>query len=255
MKKITFEDIYTIGDIVFENKLYKHIHYPEMLNRYDSNFIEFKHLPTLAEFKEAEDYLSEFHFARNQKHVKFYFPENEKPDEKEMNYFKKQGYEVGYLELYAIQPDQFPKIENSSDILVQSVTDDNFEAYLKLRFEQDLEFGKDFATQKIGLNKRQFNNPAIMQIIASYKGKPAGAVDVIMTEKMAEIDSLDVNEFLRKKGIGSRLQYFVMRKFWDKTVILVADGEDTPREMYQKQNYHYGGFKYEAQKIYKEQTL
>jgi hypothetical protein len=33
-------------------------------------------------------------------------------------------------------------------------------------------------------------------------------------------------------------------------VILVADGEDTPRLMYQKQNYHCLGFRYEVQKVY-----
>ena len=57
MKQITFEDIYTLGKIVDENALYRHYHYPEMLTRYDSNFIEFKTLPSLTEFKEVENYL------------------------------------------------------------------------------------------------------------------------------------------------------------------------------------------------------
>jgi hypothetical protein len=41
----------------------------------------------------------------------------------------------------------------------------------------------------------------------------------------------------------------VMDRFANNTIILVADGEDTPREMYQKQNYRYLGFRYEAQKV------
>lgn len=42
MNKITFENIYTVGQVVNENSHYKHVHYPEMLVRYDSNFLEFK---------------------------------------------------------------------------------------------------------------------------------------------------------------------------------------------------------------------
>ena len=51
MKHITFENIYVVGQVVFENNQYKHIHYPEMLLRYDSNFIEFKITPSLSDFK------------------------------------------------------------------------------------------------------------------------------------------------------------------------------------------------------------
>lgn len=43
-----------------------------------------------------------------------------------------------------------------------------------------------------------------------------------------------------------------MESFPEKTVILVADGEDTPREMYKKQNYQYHGFRYETQKVYQD---
>lgn len=64
MKEITFKDIYTLGNIAAENTQYTHFHYPEMLTRYDSNFIEFKTLPSLKEFKEVENYLSDYHLSR-----------------------------------------------------------------------------------------------------------------------------------------------------------------------------------------------
>ena len=76
MKQLTFEDTYTLGNIVDENALYRHFHYPEMLIRYDSNFIKFKTLPSLTEFIEVENYLRDYHMKRGQKHVKFSFPTN-----------------------------------------------------------------------------------------------------------------------------------------------------------------------------------
>ncbi|WP_373894063.1 GNAT family N-acetyltransferase [Virgibacillus sp. CBA3643] len=250
MKQVTFDDIYILGNIVTENDLYRHYHYPEMLIRYDSNFIEFKKQPSLTELKEAEKYLREFHLRYGQKHVKFCFPANSRIEGELEDYLNKSGYENGFLELYAIHPDQFSAVEDQPDIDIQVVTDDNFETYLSLQYQQDLAFGSEFAEAKIDLAKRQFKEEArIIRVLAFYKGTPAGYVDVITTDKTAEIDNLTVDEAFQKKGIGSRLQKFVMDNYPDKAVILVADGEDTVREMYRKQNYQYLGFQNEVQKI------
>ncbi len=250
MEKITFNNIYTAGQSIYENEIYRHYHYPEMLLMYDSNFIAFKVLPSLTEFKEAEVYLRDYHLKRGQKHVKFYFPDNEKPDSELMNYFSDSGYDVGYNVLFAIQPVQFPRIDPHPDIDIQAVTNENVETYLNLQYEADLQFGEDFAAQKIDMHKRNFMDRSIQQIMAIYKGMPAGSVDVILTDKTAEIDGLSVKERFQKKGIGARLQKFVMDKYFNKTVILVADGQDTPRKMYQKQNYQNLGFQYQVQKVH-----
>ena len=252
MKNITFEDIYTLGNIVAENTHYRHFHYPEMLTMYDSNFIEFKTLPSLKAFKEVEIYLSNYHLSRGQKHLKFYFPENRKPQGELSKYLTDMDYEIGYLELYAIQPEHFPSVRNNSDIDIQVVTEKNLEVLIDLRYKNDLEFGTEFAKQKVDLIKRQFENPDIQQVLAFYMGSPAGYVDIIISDKTVEIDDLAVEESFRNKGIGSRLQKFVMESFPKKVVLLVADGEDTPREMYKKQNYNYHGFKYEIQKVYQD---
>ncbi|MEH7085784.1 DUF5613 domain-containing protein [Neobacillus drentensis] len=91
MRHITFENIYVVGNVVFENDQYKHVHYPEMLLRYDSNFIEFKISPSLLEFKNAEIYLRNYHLKNGQKHVKFYFPPNEKLAEEFVAYMNEAG--------------------------------------------------------------------------------------------------------------------------------------------------------------------
>lgn len=248
MKHITFEDIYKLGKRVVENSLYRQIHYPEMLIRYDSNFIEFKRVPSLKEFKEVENYLKDYHLSRGQGHVKFYFPANIKPTGELSNYLTNMDYELDYLELYAIQPEHFPAVKNNPDIVIQVVTESNFEELLGLRYKNDLEYGTEFAEQKADLIKGQFEEEAIQQISAFYKGIPVGCVDIIISDETVEIDDLIVDEPYRNKGIGSRLQRFIMDSFSEKVIILVADGEDTPREMYKKQNYKYQGFQYEVQK-------
>ncbi|WP_226666265.1 GNAT family N-acetyltransferase [Metabacillus litoralis] len=250
MKHITFDDIYTLGKVVVENDQYKHFHFPEMLTSYSSNFIEYKHLPSLAEFTEVENYLREYHLKKGQKHVKFHFPANEKPTTELIAHLNEIGYEIGFMELYAIQPNQFPVFKNNPDINIAVVTDENLETYLTLQYQHNLEYGFEFATQKAQLIKGQFLEQNILQILAYYKGDPAGYVDIIISNETAEIDNLTVDEKFRNRGIGRKLQQYVMQSFPKKTVILLADGEDTPREMYKKQNYQYQGFKYEVQKIY-----
>lgn len=252
MNDITFDHINILGNIVKENALYRHFHYPEMLVRYDSNFIEIKSIPTLSEFKEVENYLRNFHMKSGQKHVKFSFPANIKPTGELSAYLADMGYETSSLELYAIQPKDFPSITNNPDIEIQVVRDGTLKLYLDLQYKHDLEFGNEFAEQKADLIRRQFTNQDILQVLAFYKGTPAGYVDIIISDETAEIDNLTVDESYQKKGIGSRLQKFVMDSFPEKVVILVAAGEDTPREMYKKQNYLYQGFKYETYKVYED---
>ncbi|MBM6616589.1 GNAT family N-acetyltransferase [Bacillus suaedaesalsae] len=250
MKHVTFENIDNPATIFAENELYRHYHYPEMLKRYDSNFIDFKKMPTVDSFKETANFLRVFHVERGQKHVKFAFPENEKLSDELTIYLTNEDYDIGFYELYAIQPENFPQVSNHPDIEIKVVTEGSFDVFLKLQYEQDLLFGEEFATQKIGLHKRNFANPNIVQLLAFYQGTPAGTVQVIISDEFAEIDDLVVDDEFQRKGIGSRLQKLVMDMFKDKTIILVADGEDTPREMYQKQNYQYIGYKYNVQKVY-----
>jgi ribosomal protein S18 acetylase RimI-like enzyme len=246
---ITFDNIFIHSHVTAENHLYKHFHFPEMLSRYDSNYIEFKKFPTLDEFKQAESYLREYHQRNGQKHVKFKFPVDEKIPAELVNYLNQENYDIGFLELYAIQPNQFPEVKDNPDIEVQIVTEKNLRDFLSLQYQQDIVFGSNFANQKVELNKRIFKDPNILQLLAFYKGTPAGAVDVIISKDTAEIDNLGVDEAFQKKGIGSRIQKFVMDTFHEKTVILVADGQDTPKEMYKRQNYQYLGYQYYTQKV------
>lgn len=88
----------------------KHFHYPEMLTSYDSNFIEFKSLPSLPDFKEVENYLRGYHLKKSQKHVKFYFPANKKPSYELISYLTDTGYEIGFIDLYAIESKHFPNL-------------------------------------------------------------------------------------------------------------------------------------------------
>ncbi|MCM3757954.1 GNAT family N-acetyltransferase [Sporosarcina aquimarina] len=248
MNRVTFEDIYNAGVIAIITDTYNHFHLPDMPLYYDSNFIEFKKMPIVSEFKKAEHELKNYHSARGQHHLKFTFPQDE-PISKELTaYLNREDYEIGFLELYALSPKDFPVTSLSSAIKVLPVTASNLEEFLHLQRTIDEQFGKEFAAQKQLQHKKNFSNPDFLQLIAYFDEEVAGSVDLIIQAQTVEIDGLHVLEKMRHKGVGSQLQRWLMDRFPNKLVVLVADGEDTPREMYQRQNYKLLGYQYEAVK-------
>nr|WP_281419804.1 GNAT family N-acetyltransferase [Evansella tamaricis] len=150
------------------------------------------------------------------------------------------------MELYGIRPSGFPEINPNLSINVQVVSEDNETAFLDLNYKHSLDYGKNYADQKRELLKRQLKDTKHVKVLAYYEGEPAGYVHLIQSDDTVEIDDLHVDDEFQKKGIGSALQQFVMSNYPEKIVILIADGEDTPREMYQKQNYQYVGLRYEV---------
>lgn len=252
MDAITFKNIFYRGRVVFEDELIRHYHTEELLVYYSGNFLQFKRMPRIDEWLRAFEYLREFHVKNGQNHVKFLFPENEEIPVELLHTMKSSGFDIGFVELYVIEPRKFPLAPVTAKINVQKVTEENWQDFAQLNFEVDSKFGEAFAIGKRDMHERNLNDERFLQLIAYYDNVPAGTVDIIIGKNTAEIDGLVVLDSYQKKGIGTQLQQFVMNEFSDKTVILVADGEDTPREMYKKQNYQYRGKKYEALKVFSD---
>lgn len=250
MRPITFKDIHKVGHIILETERFKHIHYPEMLLRYNSNYIEYKAWVSQEDFIRDIEYLREFHGKNGQKHVKFYFPTGGEIPKHLMSVLAENKFEMEKMELYALQPSLFPSVKNHPDISIQPVNNANVEDFFSLQYQQDIQFGIHFAEQKIALYKRFLEDPKIVQLLAYYKGIPVGSVHVILSNSTVEIDDFSVKPDYQRKGIGSRLQKYIIDHYSDKTVILVAEGSDTPRDMYQRQNYQLIDFQYEATKVY-----
>jgi GNAT superfamily N-acetyltransferase len=112
---------------------------------------------------------------------------------------------------------------------------------------------KEFANAQRDAYQQEFQDPSKLQILSYFRGNISGSLDIIIGQNIAEIDGLYVLEAYRNKGIASAMQQFIMNTFPDKTIIVLADGEDTPREMYIKQKYRYLAFQYEVQKVYMNQ--
>lgn len=248
---ITFDSTTVKAHLIEENEFYQLYHNHEALFMYDYNFMRLKYLPTLEEFKLIEKIQIEFSEDMQMDHVKFYWPENRGFTEPIIEYLSQNGYGLEILELYAIEPKDFLSLHSNSEVTVEFVTEETLADYKAINRIQDQEIGGKFAEQKQDLYELDFENPAILQVIAYKDSQPVGGVDLLIGEETVEIDNFFVLESFQRQGIGTEIQRFVMKVADERTVLLVADGEDTPKEMYAKQNYTYISYQAGALKEFK----
>ena len=85
-------------------------------------------------------------------------------------------------------------------------------------------------------------------MVSYLNGQPVGIVDIIENKNSVEIDGFGVLEDYQRNGIGQTMQAFVGELAGERPVMLVADGEDTVKDMYLKQGYVYRSFRYQVLK-------
>lgn len=236
---ITFDMITSKTELIEENEFYKLYHNHDARFMYDYNFMRLKYQPTLEEFKLIEKILLEFHEDMEMDHVKFYWPEDYGFTEPIIEYLSRNGYGIEILELYAIDPKDFPLTKRNPAVTVEFVTEESLNSFKQINRVQDTDISETFADQKQNLYDQDFEDSSVQQVIAYLEGTPVGSVDLLIQENTVEIDNFFVLEEYQRQGVGTEIQRFVMENAGSKTVILVADAEDTPKDMYLKQNYTY----------------
>lgn len=252
MNLINFDRIARHSGLIEENEFFKLYHNPDAPYMYDYNFMELTYQPTVEEFKLIEEIQLDFQTESGLEHIKFYWPENKGFTEEILSYLSERDFGIEILELYAIEPASFLAAHPSHQARIELVTAESLADYKKINFEQDKQYGQPFAIKKQHLYELNYEDPFIHQVIAYLGDQPVGALDLIHSKETVEIDGFFVVKEQQQKGIGTALQQYAMDFAKGRIVILVADGEDTPKEMYEKQQYRYISYRVGAQKIIKK---
>lgn len=235
---VTFNDTKRDAEWYADYERYTHYHTPSQLIKYYANYYEYNELPTLEQFKQDIKDQQRFHLERGQQHLLFIFPENVELTEELLNYGETEGLTLEKMELYRADTSQLEANNHPSvDIVEVLERGKAFNDFLVVCRESEIEYGEDFVELKRQTHTRDLLDPSVVQLVAYIHGEPAGKLEAILNERTVELDDFYVRAVFRGQGIGSMLQQFVWNRAGERPVILVADGNDTAREMYQKQGY------------------
>lgn len=243
---ITFQAIHQFGTPIEQTPNYTYYHLQQVLDRYDSNFLALHQMPSINELKQHIEYVKNKAIYYDQNHAKLVFPANEQLPEEVRDYLLAQQYELSFLELYAINPQQFARKTPPEHVDICFLTERYNEEFLQFLYNDLSHWGKRYAASMLHLYATLIEQGEIQIVIALLEDEIVGATTVFTSEHFVEIDNFFVYEPYQKRGIGRAIQQFVMDYAKEKTVILVAEGEDTPKEMYRRQGYQYYGFQYAA---------
>ncbi|WP_080146873.1 GNAT family N-acetyltransferase [Marinilactibacillus piezotolerans] len=250
-----FNLLHTHSTMIDENEFFEQFFNENLPERYDSNFFRLKYQPTIAEFELIEQMQLVYHLDAGLKHLKFYWPPNKGFTPEIVSYFEQEGYQIEMLELYSIEPAQFKAGKTDSEITIEPLSAQILKDFYQVNEPADRLHGQEFVNLKRRMYAAMVDDPAIVPYIAFIDGTAVGTVTAIVGDKTVEIDDLLTSENYRHQGVATALQKQVMQlaESQQKRVILVADGDDTPREMYLKQNYMFIGYQLGALKILPDQ--
>lgn len=215
---------------------------------YHTNKWVYHEMPEFDEWQKDMEMQKTQHEAQGSHHLAFTFPENTELSQTFLDYLEKEGYQLGILEMYAIEAQNL-KGDMPKSLDIKWVTHENLNDYLKVYRYFAEEYGTDYADEVIESIKREFESSSKVKRIVAYQDyEPIGSVDIIETTSTIEIDSFGVLASMRNQGIGRAMQAFIANYAEDKPIILVADGEDTAKDMYVKQGYTYISYCYQVLK-------
>lgn len=247
MREKAFEAIHTYGQVAMETERYSFYQLPDVKEHYDGNFMKLYVMPEIQEFEGLVDELRGLARKFGNPHGKIVFPEGVRPTIELMEVAKGLGFEWSFLELYEVEPGAFiGRKALLEELEVRWLTPELVEAYGQMHYEETVQWGEAYATAIRAYKEKLIARGDIRIIVALLNGELVGSTDVILSDRYVEIDNFFVKPSYQKRGFGAAIQQFVMDVAGKRKVILVADGEDTPREMYQSQGYELVSYQYAA---------
>lgn len=234
-----FKNTYLFSSVITQTPYFTQYHQAKMPDVKQLNFMSFHFNPVLENFQFLESWQKDFHQEADQRFLRFHWPEDEGIYPEVFTYLNENGYQLGRMELLKINPQNFLVSSSQPPIAITRLNKDNIKNYLNLNYEADLEHGKVYAEQKQIQYQGYLKRPHIQPYLAFQDNHLVASIDLIVVKSSIEINSLYVDPKYRRQGIASALQGKAMEvaKENETDLILIADAEDTPVDMYKQQGY------------------
>lgn len=246
MQAFTFDDMFTLADTYDETELYYFIGNRKVPSMYSNNKIVLDFVPTAEELDILEDNFLDYAYDLNLAYYSFVLPMNQPLAPDLFASIGEVGYEISLTKLMVLDPAGFKATTKAKDTygdrLVLKEVDPSIEQdYIDFNqvFDKAIDDSGQFAAQKLNYYPWFLAENNTTALAVYIDNKLVAITDIIRLAHAYEIDNFQVLDDYQRQGIGSLIQQWVCDKALaeGKMVILSADADDTPYDMYVKQGY------------------
>ncbi|MFV8291851.1 GNAT family N-acetyltransferase [Aerococcus viridans] len=246
MQAFTFDNMFTLADTYDETELYYFIGNRKVPSMYSNNKIVLDFVPTAEELDILEDNFLDYAYELNLSYYSFVLPMNQPLAPDLFASIGEVGYEISLTKLMVLDPADFKATTKAKDTygdrLVLKEVDSSIEQdYFNFNqvFDKAIDDSGQFAAQKLNYYPWFLAENNTTALAVYIDNKLVAITDVIRLAHAYEIDNFQVLDDYQRQGIGSLIQQWVCDKALaeGKMVILSADADDTPYDMYIKQGY------------------
>ncbi|MFW5412794.1 GNAT family N-acetyltransferase [Aerococcus urinaeequi] len=246
MQAFTFDNMFTLADTYDETELYYFIGNRKVPSMYSNNKIVLDFVPTAEELDILEDNFLDYAYDLNLAYYSFVLPMNQPLAPDLFASIGEVGYEISLTKLMVLDPADFKATTKAKDTygdrLVLKEVDSSIEQdYFNFNqvFDKAIDDSGQFAAQKLNYYPWFLAENNTTALAVYIDDKLVAITDIIRLAHAYEIDNFQVLDDYQRQGIGSFIQQWVCDKALaeGKMVILSADADDTPYDMYVKQGY------------------
>ena len=232
---MNYKELLESGEPIFrENTRFKHFKNPVTSERYFSNYLSYKRMPSQSELREDLTYLAQEQEAYPTSYAFLFFSEKEEWSPEIRNFLEREGFETAKHLIFTNSVDQIQlRCSDLGGIRILELDDSYLDAFLAYKYQAHLEYGQAYVDQVLADNEANLLSNGSKIYLALDGQRIVGSVTSWFLGDYVEIDDFSVQEAYRGRGIGSALQRAALAG--QKKVILIAEEEN--RAMYQHQGY------------------
>ena len=232
---MNYKELLESGEPVYrETTRFKHFKNPVTSERYFSNYLSYKLMPSLSELREDLTYLAQEQETYPTSYAFLFFAEKGEWSQEIRDFLEREGFETAKHLIFTNSVDQIQlRCSDLGDIRILELDDSYLDAYLAYKYQAYLEYGQAYANQMRADNEANLLSNGSKIFLALDGERIIGDVTAWFFGDYVEVDDFSVQEAYRGRGIGSALQRAALAG--QKKVILIAEEEN--RAMYQHQGY------------------